>query len=197
MLGIFGFFFLFGFLHPNHLHPYREFFHDGFVALAIILAFTYLACSPRITLTFPFLIIFPAGLIGVIALQTLLGEVLFPIDSLFPIIYLVGFGLAIVFGATVASHEKGLEKLCVTLAVLYLTIGLLSVMLQQLQLFDIDVPRIVMTIQDREQLRPYANIAQPNMLAVILCCSLASIWWLYSSQRMRGWISLSFVLFLF
>jgi len=196
LLLIFGIFLFVSHLSPDHIHPYREYIHDALGGLAVLLAWGYLACIPKVTLKLPVLLLVPFGLIAVIVAQTLGGDVLFQVDSVFPVVYLVGFALAIVLGATIAAQDNGFDKLCNLLSWVYLAVGLVSVVFQNLQLFDIEIPRVVMSIHDRSILRPYANIAQPNLLALILCFALASVWWRYKAKQLPARIGVLFVLVL-
>jgi O-antigen ligase len=166
-------------------------------ALAILLAFGYMARVPKIVLQVPRSIILPIGLIIIIGLQTLSGNVLFPIDSFFPILYLLLFALSMIVGATMVAQNRGIDHLCEALAFVYLAVGLVSVLFQDIQLFNLDCGPLVMPIVDRDRLRPYANIAQPNMMALILCFALASIWWLFKIRRLNAWISSACVLIIF
>jgi hypothetical protein len=45
-------------------------------------------------------------------------------------------------------------------------------------------------------LRPFANVAQPNQLALLLCFGLASVWWLYQAQRLGRTTAVVFVIVL-
>ncbi|MFZ6799666.1 Wzy polymerase domain-containing protein [Undibacterium sp. Di24W] len=45
-------------------------------------------------------------------------------------------------------------------------------------------------------MRAFANVAQPNQLALLLCFGLASIWWLVQTKRVNGYIAFVSSLFL-
>lgn len=197
VLWLFGIFLFSGYMFPNHYHPYREYVQDGLESLAILMALGCLACLPKPILSIPSLVILPISLCIVIVLQTINGMVLYPMDSFFPVIYLLALLLAMTLGATISAHDQGLEKLCRTLAFTFLAVGLLSVLFQNIQLSGFNIPNVVMYIYDREKIRPYANIAQPNLLALVFCFSLASVWWLYQARRLHPWSSVVVVLLLF
>jgi hypothetical protein len=197
MFFIFGIFLFASHIHQFHYHPYRNFFHDGLVVLGILLAFSYLAYLPKVSIGIPVTLVLPLGLIIIIALQTVNGLILFPIDSVFPILYLLMLMLAMILGTTLVAQENGVEKLCFTLACVYLAVGLVSVIFQEIQLFGVNGQPFVMPVYDREYLRPYANLAQPNIMALVFCFSLASVWWLYVTGRLNAWMSLASVFVLF
>jgi len=44
-------------------------------------------------------------------------------------------------------------------------------------------------------MRPFANVAQPNQLALILCMGLASLWYLFQKFRLGALISCVLALF--
>ena len=168
------------FIFPLHIHPYRSFFHDMLAFLAVSCSIACLFTQPRVKVRFPLSLLLPVFLIVIIALQTWNGLVLMPVDSLFPVIYLLGFAVAMVLGASLADMEGGQEKLCLTLAWTFIGAGLVSVLCAQVQLLDWNnIPLFVMPLSDKLIRRPYGNLGQPNMLALLLCFAMASLWWSY------------------
>ena len=181
---------------PHHFHPYREGVQDVMVALSIFLPIGYLGFQKSVTLSIPSLVILPIILAVFIVLQTAFGLMLYPMDSFFPLIYIVVLTLAMILGATISAQTNGLEKLCAAFAWTYLIVGLISVLFQHVQLVGLDIPSIVMSIHDRAKIRPYANIAQPNLMALVMCFSLASAWWLYQTRSINARTALAAALLL-
>ena len=185
-LTLFGVVFFSSFIHPFHIHPFRAFYHDATALLSVVLVLGCFGLVKKINLRIPASVVLPLGLVVVIGLQLWNEMILFPTDLIFPVVYLLGFALAMVVGATLAGMAGGLEKLCLTLAIGFVATGLLSVGFEQVQLFGLAGMPWVMPLLDLRAMRVYANIGQPNMLALHLCFALASVWWLYLSGRLRA-----------
>ncbi|MEA9980104.1 hypothetical protein, partial [Pseudomonas sp. RTS4] len=88
--------------------------------------------------------------------------------------------------------------ICLSFAIAHLLAGLLSVIMQLVQITGIDATPAVMFIARESQpfMRPYANVAQPNQLALLFCFSLASVWYLYQRRFFNQWASVLLVLVL-
>ncbi|WP_295750657.1 O-antigen ligase family protein [Undibacterium sp.] len=73
---------------------------------------------------------------------------------------------------------------------MHLFAALLSLVMQQLQLAGVDATPFVMYMVPSAQLRPFANVAQPNQLALLFCLALGSLWYLYQTMRLPAKISI-------
>jgi len=175
------------FTYPPHFHPYRTYFQDAFGIFSVILCIGYMACNSKATLRIPNAVIVPLALIVVIAVQTWNGFILYRIDMVFPVIYLICFAIALICGATLAMQEDGLKSLAFTFAWTFILIGVLSVLMQQVQVINLDWTPFLDPLSFTDTLRPYANVAQPNLLALLLCFSLISVWFVYLHFKLRYW----------
>ena len=177
---IFGALLLSAYLHPYHIHPFRTYYHDALAVLGTLIAFGLLAFAARPRLHLPALSWLPLAIVLMLLLQMALGLVSIE-NIVFPLMYLLLASLAMVLGATWASLAGGADKVCLMLSVAHLAAALVSVMMQSVQMAGLDMSPFIMV---GSAVRPYANVAQPNQLALLLCFGLASIWWLYQAQRL-------------
>lgn len=186
---IFCIFGLISYLNPQHIHPLRTYYNEILIFLGLILATAYLARRQAPSLRFPSLLLLPLGILSLVLLQVFLGIVVDAFDMVLPIAYFLLCSLALVFGATVASQPDGANRLCFGLAIMHLLAALLSLVMQQLQIAGVDASPLIMFIARDAQssIRPYANVAQPNQLALLYCLALGSVWYLYQSARLPAW----------
>ncbi len=197
-LSISGFFVLFSYLHPYHIHPYRTYYHDALAIIGLLIVYSFVIKHDFVTITFPKLLLLPVAVILLTVYQVIFGLTVAPHDLLFPFIYLFLFCLALIVGATFAHQASGSELICLSFAIAHLLAGLLSVIMQLIQITGIDATPAVMFIARESQpfMRPYANVAQPNQLALLFCFSLASVWYLYQRRFFNQWASVVVVLVL-
>lgn len=195
---IFGLLLAASYLHPLHIHPFRTYYHDALSLLGLLLAFAFLAIPKKPQLNLPGILWVPMAIASLIAAQLLSGLIVHRWEVLIPIAYLLLAALAMVYGASVAATPGGDQKICLTLAVGFLLAGLLSVAMQNIQFLGLDLSPAVMFMshQANAVFRPYANVAQPNQLALLLCMALASVWWLYRQARLPAWVAGGLALFL-
>ncbi|MFZ6750021.1 Wzy polymerase domain-containing protein [Undibacterium sp. Ren11W] len=143
-----------------------------------------LHAAPRLRL--PLMLLLPLGLILFLLLQWGVGLVSFEAVAI-PVMYFLMFAAALVLGATWAQSGKGARDLCLMLALAHLLAALLSVVMQGVQISGIDASPWIMYMARASQMRPYANVAQPNQLALLLCLGLASVWYLFQTFRLGRW----------
>lgn len=197
-LSIFAFFLFASFIHPFHFEPYTTYFNDILTILGLLIVLSYIATADVPRMIFPKIILIPLGIIVVVTIQVLLKIVYWPDDLLIPFLYFLLVLLAFILGASFSGSVHGAEAICQGIAVAYLSAALLSVVMQIIQAAGIDAMPFVMPILRDTQpfMRPYANVAQPNQLALLQCLSMASVWWLYQRRMLGSWTSISITLFL-
>jgi O-antigen ligase len=195
-LGIFGALLFASFILPYHVRPLSTYYNDALVALGVLLVISLFAANLKPTLQLPKIALLPLAIIIVVFVQLLLGVVQFDRVAL-PILYLLLASAAMLIGANLSSLPNGKEKICLMMASVHLLASLLSVIMQGIQITGVNATPFIMFIERNAQaLRPYANVAQPNQLALLLCLGLASIWWLYQSSRLDRWTSVLLALVL-
>ena len=212
-LGIFALALFVSLINPVHGLPYITFYQDLLVCMAGVAALTFLMAEnntktasddvpspdPKIKLRFPALLAIPVGIIGMICLQIMLGKIELTGSVIIPVLYLLLCACALILGATLSLRIDGADKAITYVGSAYVLAALISVVLQQLQILDIDAMPLVMSMQNGVQIpmRPYANLAQPNQLALIYFFSLATVWYFYRTKKFPAWAScLSAVLIL-
>lgn len=105
-------------------------------------------------------------------------------NIVFPTMYLFLTALAMLLGASWAGLSGAAEKICLMLSITHLAAALLSVVMQAVQVAGVDMAPFIMTIVRQTFLRPFANVAQPNQLALLLCFGF----WLLAWHRSGGCI---------
>ena len=181
-------------VHPFHTHPLRNFFHDFLSVFALVTGIGLLVCVPKVELRVPSAIAVPVGLAIVVALQVFNGFISQPMDSFYPLVDFLCLGLAMILGATLIPDSGDLPTLSQNFSWFFVCLGLISVLFQHVQLAGLHAMPIVMDTDHNAALRPFANFAQPNILALILCLALASVWWLYSTRKITARISVGMVI---
>jgi O-antigen ligase len=180
---------LYGYVIPQNAHPYRSFFNDVLALAGLLSAFLYLAwmsSKTQVKLQIPSVVILPIALVVVICLQAWKGFVLFPADIIYPILYLISSAIALIVGATCAAYEDGLEQLGYALAITFVLAGLFSFFVQIFQLLNAGWPWLVAPVDHSASIRPYGNLRQPNLLALLLCFAIASVWYLYVMKKLKS-----------
>jgi O-antigen ligase len=182
---------LLSYLHPQHIHPLRTYYHDILIFLGLIAALLVMAVRQSVRLYFPAVLLLPTAILGLIALQATVGIVsLVGAELILPIAYLLLCAAAMILGASLLAYPLAAQLLCVGLAIMHLFAALLSLVMQQLQLAGVDATPFVMYMAPGAQLRPFANVAQPNQLALLFCLALGSLWYLYQTMRLPEKISI-------
>jgi O-antigen ligase len=196
-LWVFGLLLLVSNILSIHVHPFRTFYHEAALVLAVLCVFLGFARSPSIRINLPQIIVIPLFLITVLLFQAVLKQTEFQYIT-YPIFYFTLAVLAVIVGATWTSESNGAQKLCLMLSLTLLIASVASVLMQCVQIAGIDLSPMVMYMTHNAEtpMRPFANVAQPNQLALLLCFGLASIWWLVQAKRLNGFFALAFSLFL-
>ncbi len=195
---VFGLLLVASYIYPLHIHPFRTYYHDALMLLGLLLAFAFFAMPQKPQLNLPGILWMPIAIALIISVQLLFGLIEHRWEVLIPLAYLALAALAMIYGATIAATPEGAGKICLTLACGLLLSGLLSVVMQNTQFLGLDLSPMVMQMARGANVafRPYANVAQPNQLALLLCMALASAWWLYRQARLPSLAAAALVLFL-
>lgn len=162
----------------QHILPWPAFYNEWpFVAALILLAVPALraAGSQR---RVPTVLMLPLLLALIPLAQFAAGKIVFFGDALMAALYLFALWLACVVGSRLdAWHGDSFPQ---ALASTILAGALVSVLLAAQQWLRIDLLGI-WVVDMRSDNRPYANLAQPNNLATLLCLGLAAA--LYLRER--------------
>lgn len=173
---------------PYHVNPFPSFYNDWLVAFGCVLAIAYFVQAPTISVSLPAIVFLPIGLIAIIVVQSLIGMV-YSEDAILSLGYLVIASLAIILGASLAYTEKsGAAKLCKGLAYTFLISGLLSTVIATCQFTHTEtafVPFMMEMLHNSVTIRPIGNLAQTNQLALLFCMAIASVWWLFQTEKLQ------------
>ena len=174
---------------PYHTFPYW-FFYADYVAIASVVLATLVALSRQGTLTaiVPPTVVLPLVVAGLILTQAMTGHMAAPWDAAIAIGYLLATAAAMSLpfnlfriGSDVA-RLRAWDLLCMTLVVT----GTISTFIAFCQYLGVDDRLGDWTAffnhHANGQSRPYANLGQPNQLALMLCWSLTALWWLYQTS---------------
>lgn len=182
------------YLLPYHVHPFRAFYNEWVIFLGLLILLSFQIEQDTLVTQLPWVVVVPAFLIAIILLQLSFGKFTVRWDAILPLVYFFGCCIAICFGASIGNSRAGAYRLCYALAVGHLAAGLVSVGIGTLQFMALEsgYGSLVMQLlhQSGEGIRPFANVGQPNQLALLFCMSLASVWWLYQADLIRGAIAL-------
>jgi len=185
---------LLAWLLPNHYFPwvvaYQEFasFIAGLLLISTTLLVKQLKLSPAV---FGFFILACIPL-----LQQFTGLIYFAGDAWMAALYLLGFALMVLAGYNLTLQPAGrlyfaqlLAAALVMGAVLSMWIALRQWLLLSGSIWVADLPPAG---------RPFANLAQPNSLATLLCMGLAGVLYFYEKRqigRLAGGLLAAFLLF--
>ncbi|MDB5763698.1 MAG: hypothetical protein JWQ21_2693 [Herminiimonas sp.] len=183
-----------------HVNPFRAFFNDWLAIFGVVIVLAYYAEKKSVSIQIPWIITIPFGLATLIVLQTAMGMLSENWDAFLPVTYFFVAVLAIILGASIAACQNGAAKLCMALTSAHLFAGLVSVVIASLQFVGAEIPfapfMMLMVHKGGNSIRPYANIGQSNHLALLFCISIASVWWLFQSGRVKVGVAIGMVLLL-
>ncbi|MEB0139358.1 Wzy polymerase domain-containing protein [Undibacterium sp. CCC2.1] len=184
------------FLLPYHIHPLRVFYHDAAAVIGLLLCLAGLmrVATPRLRL--PGVALAPLAVMALILLQYALGLIPIAADIVLPLMYLLLCAVALCVGAQLTVEHE--QAVCLLLAPVFLLAGSISVCMQYTQMLGVTAAPWVMSMAHSSQinLRPYANVAQPNQLALLLCFALAGLAFLFEQARVGRRAAVALVLLL-
>ncbi len=175
------------FLLPYHVHPFRAFYQELLSIFGVSIAIALCAENKinRWQLVQPALL--PMLVAIVIAAQAGAGMLVSRPDALLPVSYFLITALAISLGAKLAAEERGYARLVNGLAAACLAASVLSSAIATLQLMGVESLLGSLAVQMQhpahQVIRAYANVSQPNQLALLLCMGIAAVWWFYQTRK--------------
>ncbi len=178
-------------LHPFHFHPFRMYFQD----LAVIIGLLFLASTYELSFRLrsggPYIVVVPILVISFITLSSVGQKSDNCLDNYIPLAYCLFFIACLIIGADLAKRRGGADYFCRLFAAATIAASLASVAMQFTQIFSWDLRPLVMYMPKTQQLaRPFANVAQPNQLALLYCMSLAALYWWQQTRKLHGLILL-------
>ena len=179
-------FFLLSWLAPNHYPPWVGFHNEAAMFLALILFFAGSLTAQKSVHLPAFIQVFFASLIGLIWVQWASGLITYSGDALVSSLFLTGVGFAWWLGArTVFVSDEG-ERMLVLAAILMVVAACASSGMAGLQWLSHEKD-MWFFIAERGTNRPYANLAQPNLLATLLVMGFVFAYLLYLRRHLQTW----------
>lgn len=169
---------------PGHYPPWISFQQQWLAALGVWLVGVgaLVAARPRST-RWPMAAWVALGTAAMPLLQWSTGQVIFLSDAIVPSLYLVGFGLSMVAGASLSETRRSdfLDGICAV----FVVAATLSTGLALYQWLRLGGSLYVADLAPGA--RPFANLAQPNHLATLLALGVAGLLRFYEARRIGEW----------
>lgn len=178
----------FAFLSPFHFLPFSSFYNEWLAILGVVIVFAYMVTERTVIVPITWITIIPITLAIFVAAQAFSGLLTANGDVVIPIAYFIVVAITIVLGASITAEKGGATRLCMALSGAHLAAGIASVIIASLQFMGAEAvfdPFTMVMTHNATAIRPIANIAQPNQLALLLCIAIASVWWLYQVSKLR------------
>ena len=172
---------------PYHVHPYRAFYQELLPIFGIMIALALCAekKTDRWHFTKPALLLTLVA--GIIAIQAVCGMFVSSPDAILPISYFLIAAIAASLGAKFVTEEGGYARLVHGLAAACLLASVLSSVIATMQLVGAEWRLGSLAVQmphvAHQVVRAYANVSQPNQLALLFCMGIAAIWWFYQAEK--------------
>lgn len=129
---------------------------------------------------------FFAALIALVWLQWAGGLIIYSGDALVSSLFLAGIGLAWWLGARTVFVAAEFERVLILAAVLMVVAACASSCMAVIQWLNQE-GGMGFFVAERGPNRPYANLAQPNLLATLLVMGVVFAYLLYLRQRIQTW----------
>lgn len=191
-----SFLFLAGWLAPNHYPPWTS-FHNEAALFAALIAFCFAAVLDlkAVRLPEPTLAIV-GSLLLIIWLQVAMGQIMFGGDALVSSLYLMGIALAWWLGARSALASQRPDRDIDFFATLIVLSAAASALLAVLQWLQMETSLGIYAAERGPNMRPYANLAQPNLLATLLAMGVVCSYLLFVLDRIKAWQLAALAIFL-
>lgn len=168
---------------PGHYPPWVAFQQELCAAAGgALIAWAVAAMSPRVI--WPRLAMLALGIASVPLLQRGFGLIPFNSTAVLAALYLLGFALALVTGASLA--RLGQDRALVPSIMTTLAVGAcVAVALALMQWQSVGMPNLWIADLSADA-RPFANFAQPNHLATLLAFGVTGFVFAYETRRIAG-----------
>lgn len=180
---------LIAWLLPNHTVPWLTAYQDFSVFFALfLLCISLFSC--RISFSGSMLCVFLFSFVPVV--YFLFGRVFFLSDSLMAFFYILSFAVALLVGFNLGREDSAL--VCAWFAGVVLLASLVSCFIAMVQWLGLFAGAWIVDIPFGQ--RPYANLAQPNNLATLLCMGLGGLIYLFERKLFGAFVGglIAFVL---
>lgn len=174
------------FLLPGHYPPWISFQQQWLAALGVwVIGVGAVAAAKAGAVRWPRSAWFMIGIAALPLLQFAAGQVVFASDATVPSLFLTGFGLSMVAGASLSGTRR--ERFVDGICGVFVAAAILSTGLALFQWLQLGESLYVADLAPGE--RPFANLAQPNHLATLLALGVAALIRFYEARRIGGWVT--------
>lgn len=180
-----GLLFLLAWLLPNHYLPWLVAYNE-FAGFATLIVMGLALAGGRVRLSVAALVCLSLALVPV--LQGVCGVILFSGDALMAAVYMAGFAIMMAAGFEVAKEPELRASVMALFAWTLIVGAAISVWIALRQWLML--PGSIWVVDIMPGGRPFANLAQPNNLATLLCMGLAAVLYVFE-RRMLGAIGAS------
>lgn len=174
-------------LMPNHYLPWYAFHSDAMAFVAIFAWMLTLGVNGSKAILVPRLFVLVIAAIAIPWFQFGIGLLGFAGEAWLASLYLGGFAASICIGFHWARQPKANDVLLQTVVAATLIAGLISTGLCFFQWLLLEDWLGIFIANIGRSGRPFANLAQPNLLATLLVMSVVALAWTYESRRIGGW----------
>jgi len=182
---------------PHHYMPWVS----GYSELASFMAvfpLGLLLTQLNTPLQLPRIVVFFACWSLIPLIQWACGLIMFSSDALITSSYLIVFALTIFIGHNLALEPKRRQTTYHALSAVIIFAAILSswIAYRQWLLIQPDYSTFEWCFNANSPYRPFANFAQPNHLATLICMAIALVWYLFEERQLNILSSSLLVLFL-
>ncbi len=182
---------------PYHTFPYWVFYSEYVAISAIVIATLMVLSNQRASIVaVPKTVVLPLATAALVLVHAITGHMAAPWDGAIGIAYLLAATAAMVlpFNLFRADAIVARNRAWNALAIACVAAGTVSALITFFQYLGVDNllgDWSAFYSGDANGLnRPYANLGQPNQLALLLCWSLAALWWLHQSRKLGNGLAL-------
>lgn len=181
---------------PNHHEPWVDFYSDFWAACVFLILGVVIFWKVRQEDCLPWHIApcLAIGCIAVIWVQYTLGLIETSGVAWISSMYLLGFSICMLLGATLERCRPGFCAEFLFIAALIGGLGSLLIQIQQW--LEIDSGSMFWLFIPSPPQRFHANLGQPNQLATLLFLGVLACGWLYQRQRLHGAVAWMLSIFL-
>jgi Virulence factor membrane-bound polymerase, C-terminal/O-Antigen ligase/Protein glycosylation ligase len=183
-----------GWLLPNHTLPWAAFHVDAWIAWFMIAAAIVFLAHIRRVIQVPLEVLITLMIAAIPACQYVGGLLPYAGVAWIGTIFILGFAGAVFLGANWECDQPDIG-----INALFFAIGLASVVSVGLQLYQwlgLSVEALEMWILFAPGTRPFANLAQPNQLAMLLLWGLLATVWAVTKNNLSRPVAVFLALFL-
>lgn len=168
---------------PNHYLPWYAFHSDAMAFAALLAWMLSMVVIGTKSIEVPRLFLIVISATAIPWIQFLGGLLGFAGEAWLASLYLAGFAGSIYVGFHWARQPKGDDILLQTVIAAVLVAGLISTGLCLFQWLLLEDWLGIFIVNIGSTGRPFANLAQPNLLATLLVMSVVALAWTYESRR--------------